>query len=75
MSIKMHYLFSHIDRFPENLGSMSDEQGERFHQEIMEMETRYRGCWDVVMMADYCWTLKRDIPGAQHCRVLKKRQV
>jgi hypothetical protein len=31
MSIKMHYLFSHMDRFPENLGSMSDEQGERFH--------------------------------------------
>jgi len=61
MSIKMHYLFSHMDRFPENLGSMSDEQGERFHQEIMEMETRYRGRWDVVMMADYCWTLKRDL--------------
>ena len=34
MSIKMHYLFSHIDRFPENLGAMSDEQGERFHQDI-----------------------------------------
>eukprot|EP00795_Rhopilema_esculentum_P009945 gene9945-18558_t len=27
MSIKMHYLFSHLDWFPENLGSMSDEQG------------------------------------------------
>ena len=24
MSIKMHYLFSHMDQFPENLGSMSD---------------------------------------------------
>jgi len=43
MSIKMHYLFSHIDWFPENLGSMSDEQGERFHQDIKEMETRYQG--------------------------------
>ena len=32
MSIKMHYLFSHMDQFPENLGSMSDKQGERFHQ-------------------------------------------
>ena len=31
MSTKMHYLFSHVDRFPENLGSMSDEQRERFH--------------------------------------------
>ena len=27
MSGKMHHLFSHTDRFPENLGSMSDEQG------------------------------------------------
>ena len=31
MSIKMHYLFSHMDWFPENLGSMSDEQGKRFY--------------------------------------------
>lgn len=27
MSIKVHYLFSHLDRFPENLGNMSEEQG------------------------------------------------
>ena len=24
LSVKMHYLFSHMNRFPENLGSMSD---------------------------------------------------
>ncbi|XP_014785903.1 uncharacterized protein LOC106880477 [Octopus bimaculoides] len=53
MSIKMHYFFSHIDRFPENLGDVRDEQGERFHQDIKEMETRYQGRWDAVMMADY----------------------
>jgi hypothetical protein len=27
MSIKVHYLHSHLDRFPENLGDMSEEQG------------------------------------------------
>jgi len=74
MSIKMHYLFSHMDQFPENLGSMSDEQGERFHQDMKEMETRYQGRWDAVMMADYCWTLKRDIPTAEHSRSSKKRK-
>ena len=74
MSIKMHYLFSHINRFPENLGAMSDEQGERFHQDIKEMETRYQGRWDAAMMADYCWTLKRDIPSAVHSRKSKKRK-
>ena len=52
MSVKMHYLFSHMDRFPENLGSMSDKQGERFHQDLKEMETRYLGRWDAVMMPD-----------------------
>ena len=45
MSVKMHYLFSHMDRFPENLGSMSDEQGERSHQDLKEMQTRYQGRW------------------------------
>ena len=41
MNVKMRYLFSHMDRFPGNLGSMSDKQGERFHQDLKEMETRY----------------------------------
>jgi len=31
MSIKLHFLYSHLDRFPEHLGDLSDEQGERFH--------------------------------------------
>ena len=72
MNIKMHYLFSHMDRFPENLGSVSDKQGKRFHQDLKEMETRYQGHWDAVMMADYCWNLKRDLPAAEHSRSLKK---
>ena len=72
--IKMHYLFSHIDRFPENLDAMSDEKGERFHQNIKELETRYQGRWDAALMADYYWTLKRDIPSAEHSRISKKRK-
>ena len=43
MSVKICYLFSHMDRFPEKLGSMSDEQGKRFSQDLKEMETRYQG--------------------------------
>ena len=34
MSIEVHFLDSYLDRFPENLGDVSDEQGERFHQDI-----------------------------------------
>ena len=34
MSNKLYYLFSHLDYFPENLGDVSEEQKERFHQDI-----------------------------------------
>ena len=34
MSIKLHYLFSHLDYFPETLGDVSEEQRERFHHDI-----------------------------------------
>jgi hypothetical protein len=55
MNIKLHFLNSQIDCFPENLGSLSEEQGERFHQDITEIERRYQGRKDVSMIADYCW--------------------
>ena len=73
MSIKVHFLFSHLDEFPENLGAVSDEQGERFHQDIKVMEERYQGRWDVNMIADYCWNLKRDITTANHRQKTRKR--
>jgi hypothetical protein len=68
MSIKMHYLSSHLDYFPENCGDVSEEQGERFHQDIRVMEERYQGRWDVNMLADYCWCHKRDVPNVKHAR-------
>jgi hypothetical protein len=30
----MHFLDSHLDFFPQNLGNVSDEHGEGFHQDI-----------------------------------------
>ena len=72
MSLKLHFLHSHLDWFPENLGDCSDEQGERFHQDISEMEERYPGRWDEHMMADYCWSLKRDTTG-KHARQSVRR--
>ncbi|KAM0734094.1 hypothetical protein ACS0PU_012459 [Formica fusca] len=68
MSLKVHFLHSHLKSFPENLGDMSEEQGERFHQDIKEMERRYQGRWNVTMLADYCWNLKRDEVGVSHKR-------
>ncbi|UYV84754.1 hypothetical protein LAZ67_X003339 [Cordylochernes scorpioides] len=51
-----------------NLDAVSDEHGERFHQDISSMEKRYQGKWSPVMLADYCWTLKRDVPQAKYRR-------
>ncbi len=34
MSLKVHFLDSHLDYFCENLDAISEEQGERFHQDI-----------------------------------------
>ena len=73
MSIKVHYLHSHLDRFPECLGDVSDEQGERFHQDISTMEERYRGRWDTTMMADYCWCIDRECSESSYRRKSQKR--
>ena len=54
MSLKMHLLHSHFDFFPNNLGHVSDEHGERFHQDIKVMESRYQGKFNPNMMGDYC---------------------
>jgi len=43
MSLKIHVLESTWIFFPENLGEVSDENGERFHQDILGMEKRYQG--------------------------------
>lgn len=60
MSLKIHLLDAHLDIFPENLGDVSDEQGERFHQDIARIERMYQGRWDEARMSDYCWSLQRD---------------
>lgn len=73
MSVKLHFLHSHIDKFPENLGDYSEEQGERFHQDIKLMEERYQGRWDDHMMADYCWNLIRDCPKKEYNRKSYRR--
>lgn len=68
MSLKLHFLHSHLDFFPENLGAISDEHGERFHQEIASIEKRYTGKWSPNMLADYCWTLIRDTSRSSYKR-------
>jgi len=54
MSLKIHFLESHLDFFPENLGEVSYEQGKRFQQDIMGKEKRCQGKWTSSMLAYYC---------------------
>ncbi|UYV81699.1 hypothetical protein LAZ67_20002036 [Cordylochernes scorpioides] len=71
MSLEIHFQHSHLDFFPDNLGAVSDEHGEKFHQDISSMEKRYQGKWSPAMLADYCWTLKRDLPQANCSKITK----
>ncbi|GBM00523.1 hypothetical protein AVEN_77698-1 [Araneus ventricosus] len=73
MSLKIRSLHSHLEFFPKNLGSASTEHGERFHQDISNMGARYQGKWNPKMLADYCWTLKMDIPQAKYSRQAHKK--
>ena len=37
-SLKLYFLDSHLDFFPQNLGEVSDEHGETFNQDISIMD-------------------------------------
>ncbi|UYV73045.1 hypothetical protein LAZ67_10001660 [Cordylochernes scorpioides] len=62
MSLKIHFLHSHLDFFPDNLGAVSDEHGERFHQDISSMEKRYQGLY---------WSVGKYVGHHQNCQQKK----
>lgn len=51
--LKIHFLHSYLNFLPENIGSLCQEHGERFHQVIAKLEKRHQGKWKPVMLADY----------------------
>ena len=51
MSIIVHFLFSHLISFPENILPASDEKGGTFQKDIKVMEVRYQDSWGGHMMA------------------------
>ena len=66
MSLKLHFLHSHLDNFSENLGAMSKERDEGIYQDTKTIEKRYRGWWKVNMMVDDCWCLMREENAYKH---------
>ena len=74
MNIKVHFLHSHLDKFPDNCSNMSDEQGERFHQDIKTTEEHDRGRWDEQIMSDYYRSIKRDLNNIERDSQSRKRK-
>lgn len=62
-SLKIPFLHSYLDIFLPNLGNVSNEQWEQFHQDIEVMEKRYEGKMVSSLMADYWWTTMCDSNG------------
>ena len=52
VSLKLHFLDAHLDRFPENYVAYSDEHD--FHQEMLSIEERFKGECVRRMLSEYC---------------------
>lgn len=70
MSLKIHFLNSHLDILERQLPTESDEQGERFHQVCKPFEVNYKGKQILSLMSDLCWSLTDD--GTQMKRKRKR---
>lgn len=53
MSLKIHFFYLYPGLFPANLGAVSDEQGERFHQVLKIFGDIHKGFWDAGILEDY----------------------
>ena len=48
----LYYLRSHLDFFQKNMGAVSDEHDQKFHQDIATIEKRFKGKWSKNVLAD-----------------------
>ena len=72
MSPKVHFLHCYQERCPDNCCNVSDEQGERFHQNIKTIKECNQERLDKRIMADYCSSIKRDLNNIEHERQSRK---
>ena len=55
MSLKLHFLHSHLVFFQENLDAMSDEKRKGFHLDIAVVETLIKRKTNASIMGDNYW--------------------
>lgn len=60
MSLKIHFLHCHMDKFDEQSPAESDEHGERFHQVTARLEHWYSGKKLDALLGDICWNLQQE---------------
>lgn len=60
MSLKIHFLHHHADKFNEQSPAESDEHGERFHQITARLEHWYSGKKLDSLLGDICWNLQEE---------------
>ena len=57
MSLKVNVLHAHLDELKNNMGDYSEEQGEKFHQDVRSFKERYKEQYNESMMGNYIWNL------------------
>ena len=75
VSIKIHFLFYHLDRSLDNLSDTGDKQGEWFRLDTEVMQEQYQGRWDVSKMINYCWSVGTACSDVRHTRKSRKRKI
>ena len=50
MSLKVHILDAHLDKFKKNKNAYLEEQGKRFHQDTLDFEHRCQGQYNKKLM-------------------------
>ena len=73
MTLEIHMMHSHLDFFPENMGAVSEEHGEKFYQDNVTIEKRFDVKWIENALAFYCWNLMTDEANAHHHLVCKRK--
>ena len=56
------------------LETVNEEPGERFHQDVQKMESRYQGKSSITILVDCVLVLQQDYPGRAHKRTCRTRK-
>jgi hypothetical protein len=73
MSLKIYFLDSHLDFLPKNLGEVSDERCERFHQDFSIIEKGFVGRFELWYVCRLLWCIMKETPDSGYKRKDQER--